>query len=186
MKKQEELEKKVNRFTKIAAGILLLAVVAGFLVMVLTSRRKAEPEPTPTPAPTQAVQPTPAAPTDSRCTWGTSLLRSQPFWSRMCRMFRSAGPSAIRKRHPWMSAATAEPAPSQRRKPQGEMTSPWSARISPHPCPCSCGRNERKVMTEQLLQADRQIGYDTNRKPGRAYWAVPASCCGTASCFHSA
>ena len=61
MKKQEELEKKVNRFTKIAAGILLLAVVAGFLVMVLTSRRKAEPEPTPTPAPTQAVQPTPAA-----------------------------------------------------------------------------------------------------------------------------
>ena len=40
MKKQEELEKKVNRFTKIAAGILLLAVVAGFLVMVLTSRRK--------------------------------------------------------------------------------------------------------------------------------------------------
>ena len=61
MKKQEELEKKVNHFTKIAAGILLLAVVAGFLVMVLTSRRKAEPEPTPAPAPTQAVQPTPAA-----------------------------------------------------------------------------------------------------------------------------
>ena len=56
MKKQEELEKKVNRFTKIAAGILLLAVVAGFLVMVLTSRRKAEPEPTPTPEPNEIIR----------------------------------------------------------------------------------------------------------------------------------
>ena len=41
-------------------------------------------------------------------------------------------------------------------------------------------------MTEQPLPADRQIGYDTNRKPGRAFWAVPASCCSTTSCFHRA
>ena len=61
MKKQDELEKKVTQFTKIAAGILLLAVIAGVLVMVLTSRRKAEPEPTPAPAPIQTAEPAPVA-----------------------------------------------------------------------------------------------------------------------------
>ena len=63
MKRQNE--KQVNnslRFSAVGAGILLLAVIAGILVMVLTSPRSVKVEPTPEPTPAPAVTVT-AAPT---------------------------------------------------------------------------------------------------------------------------
>ena len=63
---KDNLDKNV-RFAAIGGGILLLAVIAGILVMVLTSPRNAKPEPTPTPAPTPeptvTATETPAQPT---------------------------------------------------------------------------------------------------------------------------
>ena len=59
MKEQGKTEKKVERFTILAAGILLLAVLAGVLVIVLTSPKKPKPEPTTAPA--QMTDPEPAA-----------------------------------------------------------------------------------------------------------------------------
>ena len=62
MDKQNENMKKNYRFAAIGAGILALAVIAGILVMVLTSPRSAKPEPTPDPTPEPTVTVT-AAPT---------------------------------------------------------------------------------------------------------------------------
>lgn len=69
MKRQNEEQKNNSlRFSVVGAGILLLAVVAGILVMVLTSPRSAKPEPTqepttvPTVTATAAPTPTPTPP----------------------------------------------------------------------------------------------------------------------------
>ena len=61
---KDNLDKNV-RFAAIGGGILLLAVIAGILVMVLTSPRNAKPEPTPAPTPEPTVTATeaPAQPT---------------------------------------------------------------------------------------------------------------------------
>lgn len=68
--KKTDAEKSALQFSKIAGGILLLAVIAGIVVMVLTSPRNTKPEPTPEPTPEPAAAatadpaptPTPAPP----------------------------------------------------------------------------------------------------------------------------
>ena len=61
MNKNDDME-KTFKGTKIFAGILLIAVIAGILVMVLTSPRSAKAEPTPIPTAETTVTAT-AAPT---------------------------------------------------------------------------------------------------------------------------
>ena len=63
MKNQDEGMKKTRLFMSLGAGILLFAVIAGILVMVLTSPRSARPEPTPEPTPVAATIAVTAAPT---------------------------------------------------------------------------------------------------------------------------
>ena len=67
MKRQNEEQRNNSlRFSAIGAGILLLAVIAGILVMVFTSSQTAKPEPTPEPTPepiaTATAAPTPTPP----------------------------------------------------------------------------------------------------------------------------
>ena len=52
MKNQKmNLDSKSARYAAIGGGILLLAVIAGIVVLVLTSPKKAKEEPTPAPTP---------------------------------------------------------------------------------------------------------------------------------------
>ena len=62
MDRKDESTKKSYRFAVFGAGILALAVIAGILVMVLTSPRNAKPESTPEPTTEPTVTVT-AAPT---------------------------------------------------------------------------------------------------------------------------